>query len=586
MNSLRLNVCRLEDRCTPATFGIPWGDAEQVTVSFVPDGTSVNGVGSNLFLMFQNEGISATDGKAIILRALHTWADQTPVKLFEANDMGYPIGVSGSSQGDGRFGDIRIAARAMDTSVLAVTEPPGTTGDTRAGDIVLNSNILFSINGGNGYDLYSAMLQEAGHAFGIGNSNDPASPMYEQYSGIRTGLTNGDIANIQSLYGNPSSTPNSDTAPDHQGSNNLLSSALSLITPQGHDSHSYYRVNGRLDLPLLGDWYQFQAAPANGQQQGVGMVTIRRLQTGGNLPAIYLSDSSGRAIATELITSDADTATFQFFTPADQNLYLQVATNGLLDLASLGAYQIEVSFRNVLVDFQDLGQGTLAPNATTTASLTVDQPALAKFSLSANGGGLLGQMSVSLVILDSQNHEVARLTVIAGQSQTFNVWLEDGSYTTKLTAYKSGGLLSSSVTYDLDYLTLTDPVGAQPVDSTGTPVPYPGSSPPPGTPKSTGPTSLGDGGLPGVPPPPPPPSDPPPDSSETPPASPPPTDPTTTDPTTTDPTTTDPPPSDPPPSDPPPSDPPPSDPPPTNPPPSDPPPSDPPPSDPPPTTGP
>ena len=35
----RLCLTRLEDRCTPATWGNPWPDAAHLTLSFAPDGT-------------------------------------------------------------------------------------------------------------------------------------------------------------------------------------------------------------------------------------------------------------------------------------------------------------------------------------------------------------------------------------------------------------------------------------------------------------------------------------------------------------------------------------------------------------------
>ncbi len=531
---------------------------------------------------------------------------------------------------------------------------------------MLNSNVLFNTGGAGGYDLFSAMLQEAGHAFGMGNSDDPASPMYEQYSGARQGLTSGDISNVQAMYGTrsadtfehssgnqtlgtaatvasvsshragawafsadlsspadadayrfvmprdvtagrttsvqlattgvslanarlrvsddrqqqigeatdshfaaaltvaipnsqpgktyffsvagvdssafavgayrvklvfdpagPEATVTGDNVPARQGSNNLLGSALSLVTPAGYDSHSYYRVNGRLDLPLLADWYNFQSAPVNGQAQSVAVVTVRTLEAGGRPPVIAVTDSQGRTLNAELVSSTADAASYQFFAPADQTLYLKVATNGLLDLGSLGAYQVEVSFRNVRIDFQDLAQSTLNPNATTSRNFTLAQPALTKFSLAADSaglGGLLGQMSVRLVLKDAAGHEVARLTVPAGQTQTLSVCLETGTYTASVTAFKSSGLLSAPVNFTLKYLTLTDPVGSQPTDSTGTPLPYPGTRPPSTVPSngSGGNQSTGNPPPPAMTPPPANPPPPPPPAMTPPPANPPP----------------------------------------------------------------
>jgi len=40
---------RLEGRRVPAQFGVPWHDGDHLSVSFVPDGTPVDGRPSDLF---------------------------------------------------------------------------------------------------------------------------------------------------------------------------------------------------------------------------------------------------------------------------------------------------------------------------------------------------------------------------------------------------------------------------------------------------------------------------------------------------------------------------------------------------------
>ena len=70
-NPLRLE--RLEDRWTPAAFGLPWVNAQAVTVSFAPDGTSVSGASSNLYAHLQANGISAAAFQGEALRAIQTW---------------------------------------------------------------------------------------------------------------------------------------------------------------------------------------------------------------------------------------------------------------------------------------------------------------------------------------------------------------------------------------------------------------------------------------------------------------------------------------------------------------------------------
>src|SRR5439155_1888266 len=74
--------------------------------------------------------------------------------------------------------------------------------NTESGNVAINTGQSFSYGNVSGdYDLFTAMLQETGHALGVGNSDDTSSVMYEYYQGARSGLSAGDVASIQSLYG-------------------------------------------------------------------------------------------------------------------------------------------------------------------------------------------------------------------------------------------------------------------------------------------------------------------------------------------------------------------------------------------------
>ena len=74
-----------------------------------------------------------------------------------------------------------------------------------AGDMHLNEDQDWHI--GEDIDLYTVALHEAGHALGLGHTDDPTTIMYPYYR-FGAGLSSGDIAGVQALYGSPdTSTP-------------------------------------------------------------------------------------------------------------------------------------------------------------------------------------------------------------------------------------------------------------------------------------------------------------------------------------------------------------------------------------------
>ncbi|HEY1377272.1 MAG TPA: hypothetical protein VGF55_10785, partial [Gemmataceae bacterium] len=192
----------LEDRLTPATSGITWPDGAHLTLSFVPDGTRVADYRSSLFATLNQVGSTAAWQQAI-LKAFQAWASQANLNVGVVPDGGQPLGTSGAVQGDARFGDIRIAAAPLAPGTLMTNTPFEWSGTTWSGDVLVNSSYLFSLGGGGRtYDLYTAMLNEAGNVFGVLDSHtDAASAVYYQYAGAKTGLDANDVADVHAQYG-------------------------------------------------------------------------------------------------------------------------------------------------------------------------------------------------------------------------------------------------------------------------------------------------------------------------------------------------------------------------------------------------
>ncbi|HEV3024592.1 MAG TPA: matrixin family metalloprotease, partial [Pirellulales bacterium] len=197
----RGTIERLEHRYALTQFGVPWPVPQQLTYSFVPDGTLVEGSQpSNLFASL-NDASGSTDWQAAVTQALQTWAAATNVNFTPVPDGGEALGAPGLVQGDPRFGDIRLAAAPLTPDVLALGTPFSFSAGTLSGDIVLNSNYQFGEGPNAAYDLCSVVLHEVGHILGVPDSTNPASVMYGQFLGVRTGLVPDDVNAVDAVYG-------------------------------------------------------------------------------------------------------------------------------------------------------------------------------------------------------------------------------------------------------------------------------------------------------------------------------------------------------------------------------------------------
>lgn len=182
-----------------AASGNAWPSPELVTISFVPDGTNLGGVSSNLNSSFNANG-GLTGWQTEILRAAQVWAQQTNVNLSVVSDNGAATGSGNYQQGASTFGDIRIGGYDFgDSSLAAAYMPPPVNNYSIAGDIVFNTATTFSI--GSGYDLFTVATHEFGHALGLNHSTATSSAeMWATYTGVKPNLNSDDISGIRSIY--------------------------------------------------------------------------------------------------------------------------------------------------------------------------------------------------------------------------------------------------------------------------------------------------------------------------------------------------------------------------------------------------
>ncbi|MBM3980431.1 MAG: matrixin family metalloprotease [Planctomycetes bacterium] len=290
----RLTVTQLEDRSVPATFGYTWVNPGNITFSIVPDGTDVAGLKSNLQATL-NATMSQSAWTTEIQNAFQAWVNVAGINVSQTGDNGAALGGSAPLQGSPLFGDIRISARPLSDNVMAITNPPDLMSPW-AGEIILNSNKVFTIDGANGTAaLRRVLLQETGHALGLGNSTDERSVMYE-YGGSQR-IDAADVAAIQSLYG-----PAVNDAYEGTKGNNTVGSAAPLGYITSSDSLTFGDVDSSGQLLVARaaltsgdvDYYTFKqpsgttTALVSVQSTGLSMLRAR----------VQVFDSDGQLVKT------------------------------------------------------------------------------------------------------------------------------------------------------------------------------------------------------------------------------------------------------------------------------------------------
>jgi hypothetical protein len=329
----------LEDRATPATFGVAWTDARHLSLSFAPDGTAVNGQSSSLFATL-NATAPTANWERVILQAFQTWAVEANINITVTADGGEAFGTPGAAHSDPRFGDIRIGAIPMSADALSVSVPhdPFMSG-TWAGDMLLNSNVNF---GAGGADLFTVALHEAGHVFGLDESSDPSSVMYGQLNGVKTGLSASDIAAIHALYGT--------RAPDqYEGSNgnNTFGNATQLQESNGFVGATPIVVYGDITTASDIDYYMFRSPSSS----YAGPVTIRVQSAGRSLlsPKVSVYDANGHLLGQSMSTSSVgDTVTVHLNGITPNSNYYVVVEGAAHDVFGVGGYGLAVAFDGLL----------------------------------------------------------------------------------------------------------------------------------------------------------------------------------------------------------------------------------------------
>jgi hypothetical protein len=342
----RLSFESLEDRSVPSVFSNPWPNADHLTLSFVPDGTTIGTYEQAELGLTQSSSLSALLSsagapdawKVAILRAFQTWAVNSNINIGVVTDNGQGLGTTIPDGGSANTGDIRIGAYAQTPEVLALNTPYNVLSDAWQGDLLFNSAKPFSIGGANNtYDLFSVSLDEAANIFGLADNTDVTSARFGSYQGVRTGLNASDVAAIQQLYGGPR---NPDGYEGEMG-NDSSDSAFTLVTTpyQGNPNQYMAAADGDVTTNYDVDYYAIQTL-----SDTTSLSVL--LQTSGHsllVGRVSVYDSDGNLIATaagsDPLHGDASLTVTQVNPNSTYYVRVEGATQ---DVFGIGSYALRV----------------------------------------------------------------------------------------------------------------------------------------------------------------------------------------------------------------------------------------------------
>lgn len=254
------------------------------------------------------EKLPADGVESEITRALEEWAKYVDVSFTPTSDATgartLAILFASGAHGDGY--------PFTSTSALAHTfYPVPTDPEPLAGDMHFNDEENWKV--GSDVDVFSLALHEAGHALGLGHSDNPGAVMYPYYR-MHTGLSSDDIAAIRELYASrdssgqsaPSapSTPGTPSAPGAPTSTPQPAPSTPLLLlvqmPPASTAASSVTLTGALSGgtgPVVLAWATNQGFSGTAQASSTWTISAIPLNLGANIVTISARDSQQNQVA-------------------------------------------------------------------------------------------------------------------------------------------------------------------------------------------------------------------------------------------------------------------------------------------------